>query len=105
MLTTAGGLAFVGDDDRYFKASDVMTGKPLWQARLGTSVQGFPITYSVGGKQYLAITAVGNLRAFTELMSPEIYHSSGGAALYVFSCQIVGDWKLAQTRLAVVLRS
>ena len=55
VLTTAGGLAFVGDDDRYFKAYDVMTGKPLWQTRLGTSVQGFPITYSVGGKQYVAV--------------------------------------------------
>jgi alcohol dehydrogenase (cytochrome c) len=85
VLTTAGGLAFVGDDDRYFKAYDVTTGKVLWQTRLGTSVQGFPIAYSVGGKQYVAVpTAVGNLRAFTQLMSPEIYHASGGAALYVF---------------------
>jgi alcohol dehydrogenase (cytochrome c) len=29
----------------------------LWQTRLGTSVQGFPMTYEVDGVQYVAITA------------------------------------------------
>ena len=35
VLTTAGGLAFVGDVDRYFKAFDVASGEQLWQIRLG----------------------------------------------------------------------
>ena len=43
VLSTAGGVAFVGDLDRSFKAVDVRTGKILWQTRLATSVQGFPI--------------------------------------------------------------
>jgi glucose dehydrogenase len=39
VLTTGGGLAFIGDLDRTFRALDVKTGKILWQTRLGTSVQ------------------------------------------------------------------
>src|SRR3546814_2214367 len=40
-LTTAGGLVFIGDADRYLKAIDTRTGKVLWQTRLSTSVQGY----------------------------------------------------------------
>ena len=43
VLSTAGGVAFVGDLDRYFTAIDVKTGKVLWKTRLGTSVQGYPV--------------------------------------------------------------
>src|SRR3546814_15812109 len=56
-LTTAGGLVFIGDADRYLKAIDTRTGKVLWQTRLSTSVQGYPITYAVTGKQYVAVIA------------------------------------------------
>ena len=45
-----------GDLDRVFKAVDVKTGAILWQTRLGTSVQGFPVSFSVGGKQYIAVS-------------------------------------------------
>lgn len=55
-LSTAGGLAFAGDLDRNFKAVDVTTGKILWQTRLGTTVQGCPMSFSIDGKQYLAVT-------------------------------------------------
>src|SRR3546814_13349559 len=54
-LTTAGGLVFIGDADRDLKAIDTRTGKVLWQTRLSTSVQGYPITYAVNGKQYVAV--------------------------------------------------
>src|SRR5262249_6140676 len=47
-LTTAGGLAFIGDANRFFKAFDTKTGKILWQTRLATMPQGFPISYSIG---------------------------------------------------------
>ena len=85
VLTTAGGLAFVGDLDRYFKAFDVTSGKVLWQARLGAALQGFPISYSVGGKQFIAVpTGIGVFRALTAVMSPDIYQPNNGNALYVF---------------------
>ncbi|HVS24966.1 MAG TPA: PQQ-binding-like beta-propeller repeat protein, partial [Gammaproteobacteria bacterium] len=51
VLSTAGGLAFVGDLDRHFRAFDARTGAMLWETRLGTSVQGFPVSFSVGNKQ------------------------------------------------------
>jgi alcohol dehydrogenase (cytochrome c) len=56
VLSTAGHLAFVGDLDRRFRAVDVSDGKILWETRLGTSVQGFPISFTAGGKQYIAVT-------------------------------------------------
>ena len=49
-LTTGGGLVVVGDWDRYLYVHDATTGKILFQTRLPTSVQGFPITYAVNGK-------------------------------------------------------
>src|SRR5579864_3053684 len=55
ILSTAGGIAFVGDMDRQLRAVDVKTGKILWETRLGTSVQGFPSTFSVGGRQFIAV--------------------------------------------------
>ena len=88
VLSTAGGLAFVGDLDRRFRAFDVETGEILWQTRLGTSVQGHPLTFAVDGKQYVAVTAaVGGTspRQVPRLVSPEITHPSNGNAIYVFS--------------------
>ncbi len=88
VLTTAGGLAFVGDLDRRFRAFDVETGEILWQTRLGTSVQGHPLTFSIDGKQYIAVTAaVGGTspRQVPRVVSPEILHPNGGNAVYVFS--------------------
>jgi alcohol dehydrogenase (cytochrome c) len=87
VLTTASGLAFTGDLDRMVRAYDVRTGEVLWRTRLGTSVQGFPITYEIDGEQYLAIPAGvggGSTRASPALLSPDIHHPSNGNALYVF---------------------
>src|SRR3546814_16524292 len=56
-LATAGGLTFIGDADRYFRAFDSQTGKMIWETRLGTSSVGFPITYELAGKQYIAVPA------------------------------------------------
>ena len=86
-LTTGGGLAFAGDVDRYFRAYDVATGDVLWQTRLGTSVQGFPVTFSVRGEQYLAVSTGlggGSPRTVPRLLAPEIRHPASGNALYVF---------------------
>jgi alcohol dehydrogenase (cytochrome c) len=88
VLSTRGGVAFVGDLDRQLKAVDVATGKVLWTTRLATSVQGFPITFSVGGRQYLAVpTGVGggSPRVVPSLLAPEIHPPANGNALYVFA--------------------
>jgi alcohol dehydrogenase (cytochrome c) len=86
-LSTAGGVVFVGDLDRRFRAFDVKSGETLWEARLGTSVQGFPVTFLAGGRQYVAVTTGlggGSPRQVPRTISPEIRHSSSGHALYVF---------------------
>ena len=88
VLTTAGGLAFVGDLDRRFRAFDVETGQELWQARLGTSVQGFPISFRAGGREYIAVSTGlggGSPRLMPRALAPEVRYPSSGNALYVFA--------------------
>lgn len=88
VVSTAGGVAFVGDLDRSFKAVDVRTGRVLWQTRLSTSVQGFPITFAVDGKQYVAVTTGlggGSPRLVPSTLAPEIKVPTTGQALYVFA--------------------
>ncbi len=87
-LSTAGGVVFIGDLDRYFRALDVRTGNILWESRLGTSVQGFPVSFSANGRQYVAVTTGGvgggSPRLVPRTISPEIKHPSNGHAIYVF---------------------
>ena len=58
-LTTAGGLVVSADTDRNLFIHDVETGEVLFRTRLPGSVQGFPITYAVDGRQYLAAPVGG----------------------------------------------
>jgi PQQ-dependent dehydrogenase (methanol/ethanol family) len=88
VLSTAGGVAFVGDMNRVFRAVDVKTGKELWRIRLGTSVQGFPFTFSVGGKQYIGVSTGlggGSPRMVPSVLDPDVHYPSVGNALYVFA--------------------
>ena len=72
LVATGGGLVFVGDLQGRFKALDDKTGKVLWQVNLGSAVSGFPITYSVDGKQYVvASTGASNPVAMMSL-TPEL---------------------------------
>lgn len=87
-MSTAGNLVFVGDLDRYFRAFDVRNGEILWETRLGTSVQGHPMSFSVDGKQYIAVTsALGGTspRTVPGVIATEIQYPRNGNALYVFS--------------------
>ena len=87
VLTTAGGVAFVGDADRYVHAYDVRTGKQLWQTRLTTSVQGFPMSFAIDGTQYIAVTTGlggGSPRRIPSLLAREVRNPETGNALYVF---------------------
>ena len=90
VVTTASGLAFVGDVDRYFKAFDVRTGEVLWQVRLGNSGSGFAITFSVGGKQYIAVpTEVGPFRTSDVGSAPTSMRPAPAARSTCSRCQIV----------------
>jgi PQQ-dependent dehydrogenase (methanol/ethanol family) len=82
VLTTGGGLVFVSDDARRFRAFDADTGEILWEQVLNSAAGGFPVSYSVDGVQYVAIAAGQgvNYRRHT----PEIRQRAGGNILYVF---------------------
>jgi alcohol dehydrogenase (cytochrome c) len=87
VLPTGGGLVFAGDIDRYFRALDETTGKVLWQVRANNMVNSFPITYSVNGKQYVAVAAgsgSGLARSLSTLV-PEMHNPDGGSTLWVFA--------------------
>jgi alcohol dehydrogenase (cytochrome c) len=88
VLSTAGGLVFAGDLDRMFRAVDAKTGAVLWKTRLGTSVQGFPVSFSINGKQYIAISSGlggGSPRQLPITIEPDVHHPANGNALYVFT--------------------
>ena len=86
-LTTAGGLVFAGDADRYYRAFDIRTGEVLWETRLGAAAHGYPITYEAGGRQFIAVPASlgGAFRGLTAQLTSEIFQPEGGNALYVFA--------------------
>jgi alcohol dehydrogenase (cytochrome c) len=85
-LATAGGVVFHGALDRSFKAVDDATGKLLWQTRLSDIPNNAPISYSVNGKQYIAV-GVGGGGAWPvtyQVLLPEIQSPSPGSAIWVF---------------------
>ncbi len=60
VLATAGGLVFNGEGNGLFRAFDAKTGKMLWQYQCGAGVNAPAVSYSVAGKQYVAVAAGGN---------------------------------------------
>ena len=85
LVATGGGLIFGGDDAGKFRALDDKTGKVLWETNLGSPVSGFPITFAVGGKQYVAVTTGPSLVATTALrLTPEL-RPGNAAAVFVFA--------------------
>ena len=62
ILATAGGLVFTGEGNGYFRAYDSGNGKILWSFQAGAGVNAPPSSYTVGGKQYIAVAAGGNVQ-------------------------------------------
>lgn len=60
VLATAGGLVFSGIGDRRLAAFDSSSGARLWSAQVDAGVNAPPITYSIEGRQYIAVAAGGN---------------------------------------------
>jgi alcohol dehydrogenase (cytochrome c) len=88
VLTTAGGVAFVGDFDRRFRAVETKTGKTLWQTRLTTSVQGHVVSYAVNGRQYIAVETGlggGSPVAKPTTLLRDVHHPGNGNAIFVFA--------------------
>ncbi|MDQ3136091.1 MAG: methanol/ethanol family PQQ-dependent dehydrogenase [Gemmatimonadota bacterium] len=108
-VVTAGDVAFYGTMDRWFKAVDARTGKPLWQFQTGSGIIGQPVTYlGPDGRQYVAIlsgvggwagaAALGILPevdpyialGFANAMKDLPDHTPEGGMLYVFALDTAG---------------
>ena len=63
-VSTAGGVLFSGDDDGHLVALDVKNGRHLWHFNMGEMLTASPVTYSVDGKQYVAIASATAVFAF-----------------------------------------
>src|SRR5216117_2738811 len=86
VLATGGGLLFNGSMDRYLRALDTDSGQVLWQTRLPSQVVGGAVTYSIKGRQYIAIAAGGGaIAALGVGLTPEADTTSGSNAMYVFA--------------------
>ena len=64
ILTTASDLLFSGGREGYFFALDARTGALLWRMPVGGSVASGPMTYSLGGRQYVSVAAGNSLFTF-----------------------------------------
>ena len=60
VLATAGNLVFTGEGNGSFNAYDAKSGKKLWSFNCGAGVNSPPVSYEIGGKQYIAVAAGGN---------------------------------------------
>jgi alcohol dehydrogenase (cytochrome c) len=63
VLSTATGLIFLGGGGGLLVV-DARTGKPLWNVNIAQTTQGSPMTYMVGGKQYIALPGTSSITAY-----------------------------------------
>ena len=60
VLATAGNVVFSGEGNGHFSAFDARTGERLWQFNCGAGVNAPPVSYEIGGRQYVVVAAGGN---------------------------------------------
>ncbi len=89
VLTTGGGLVVAGDWDRNLYAHDARSGDILFQTRMPSSVSGFPVSYAVDGRQYLAIPVGTDPSLWSGIsgqLTPDKQRpAAGGHGLFVFT--------------------
>jgi alcohol dehydrogenase (cytochrome c) len=85
LMSTGGGLLFGGDVNGRFRAYNAENGNVLWEVNLGSPVNGYPVTFEVDGRQYVAVSTGGSGLAFgLARLTPELKPGSGNQ-LYVFA--------------------
>jgi alcohol dehydrogenase (cytochrome c) len=83
VLATAGDVVFTGKPTGEFVAYDARTGAQLWEFQTGSGIHSSPVTYSVNGKQYVAVAS--GWGGWLEGFAPELYGAPRGTALVVFA--------------------
>jgi alcohol dehydrogenase (cytochrome c) len=85
LMSTGGGLLFGGDVNGRFRAFDQRSGEILWEINLGAPVNGYPATFAVDGKQYVAVSTGGSgLALGLGRLAPELKPGNGNQ-LFVFA--------------------
>jgi PQQ-dependent dehydrogenase (methanol/ethanol family) len=85
LVATGGGLLFGGDVNGRFRAYDQRNGDVLWEVNLGAPVNGYPITFAVDDRQYVAVSTGGSGLAFgLARLTPEL-HPGSSNQLFVFA--------------------
>lgn len=91
VLATAGDLVFMGGtNDRYFRAFDSSTGEILWQQRTNSGITGVPVTYTLDGKQYVAVQSGWGVDAEREqnllnMAKGQQHYVPQGGVIWVFA--------------------
>lgn len=83
VLATAGDLVFAGEPSGEFNAFDANTGELLWQFQCGSGHHSSPVTYSVDGRQYIAVPV--GWGSWVEGFLPGLMGGAHGSALFVFA--------------------
>ena len=85
LVATGGGLVFGGDGNGRFRALDQDDGAVSWEVNLGSAVTGFPMTYAVDGRQYVAVSTGTALNSTMQgRLTPELRPSTGNN-IFVFA--------------------
>ncbi|MBI3327076.1 MAG: PQQ-binding-like beta-propeller repeat protein, partial [Nitrospinae bacterium] len=86
VLATGGGLVFTGDVEGNALAFEASNGELLWRFNTGSGHRGSPISYAVGGKQYIAVPSGwgGGAALFLPQAFPELKGATRGSTLFVF---------------------
>jgi alcohol dehydrogenase (cytochrome c) len=83
-LATAGNLVFIGEADGTFSAHDAKTLQEVWSFNVGSGINAPPISYSVNGKQYIAVLVGSRQPNNAVPLPPELKNMSTASMLYVF---------------------
>ena len=84
LISTGGGLLFGGDVNGRFRAYDQSNGQVVWEVNLGAPVNGYPATFEVDGRQYVAVSTGGSGLVLGLATLANIRPGSGNR-LYVFA--------------------
>ena len=83
VMATAGNLVFAGEFDGQFSAFNATTGERLWHFQMGAGVNASPITYMVGGRQYVAVAAGGNAANGNNVLMEKLgFHFGDGITIF-----------------------
>ena len=83
-LATAGNLVFIGAADGEFSAHDAKTLEQVWSFNVGTGINAPAVSFSVGGKQYIAVLAGSRQSPFVVGLAPELKNTATASMLFVF---------------------